>query len=177
MRTLYKEMRADLLKVAGVDRSTSMHEVCFDEYVPLAVRSHAPPLGAGVLRLGDGSQTLLELGGQPYSQRLMKVTLVSLVGLDAWPAVDVKNSYVGSPILGTDFTDYEVIDLGIAFRVAIGDEAIIIFWDELASSDAYSCGRVTYLVSKGYLAGIWCTDLTPKEFELFHIASEFGEGA
>jgi hypothetical protein len=159
------------LRVVAVDNSIVQHDAFFDEYVPLRIRSYSQPLGAGVVRLGDYSRTLLELMIEPHSQRLRGATLTSLDRLDAWPAVSLGQSQSGTPILGTTFSDRRIDDLSLDFRVAIADEGILIFWEGLQDCDVCDCGRIQFLVAGGVLAGIWCTQLTTKERELFLIAA------
>lgn len=161
----------EALRVVAVDSSIVHHEVLFDEYVPLRVRSYSQPLGAGVVRLGDYSRTLLELAVEPHVQRLRGVTLTSVASVEAWPAMSLGEPRTGTPIVGTTFREYRVDDLALEFKVAVGDEGIVVFWDGLEDCEACDCGRVKYLVARGFLAGFWCTQVTLKERELFHIAA------
>jgi hypothetical protein len=161
----------DSLRVVGVDSSIVRHDVLFDGYVPLCVSSYSEPIGAGFLRLGDYSTTLLELTVEPHVQRVRGATLTSLGGLEAWPEVGVRRAQPGSPILNTTFSGYRVDDLAVEFRVAAGEHGILIFWEALEDCEACESGRVRFLVAGGFLAGIWCTHVTKEERELFRTAA------
>jgi hypothetical protein len=156
------------LNVVGVGNSEALrYEVVFDQYVPMEVRSSSGPIGAGFLRLGDYSATLLELSIEPHTQRLRGATLTSVAKLVSWPSIWVTGSYNGPPILSTGFDRYRVQDLSVQFEVALGDDGIVVFWDRLNDCVAYECGRVRFLARAGVLSGIWCTDVKKTERALF----------
>ena len=119
------------IRVDGVAASVVGHEVIFDAYVPLQVRSYAQPLWSGVVRLGDYSRTLLELTVECNSNRLRGVTLTSLLRLDDWPLVRVGRAQAGSPVLGTALDERRVISLAEDFNVAVGESGILSFWAPL----------------------------------------------
>jgi hypothetical protein len=164
-------MNLEPLRVIGVDHANVHHEPMFDEYVPLRVRSYSQPLGAAVVRLGDYSSTLLELVVECQSQHLRGLTLVSLAEVSPWPELRVQRAQPGAPILGTSFTDRAVLDLALEFKVAVGDEGILIFWQGLDDCESCDAGRVRYLVRAGILAAVWCTEVTQNERDVFRLAA------
>jgi hypothetical protein len=142
-------------------------ELEFDEFVPLRMRSYRRPLGAGVLRLGNYSTTLLELLIEPISQVLRGVTVTSAGLLVPWPRISVSGDTEGLPVLSTDFEGWRVVDLPIDFKVAVREREILVFWDKLEECDAVTCGRFRFLISSARLAGLWCLGLTKDEENLF----------
>jgi len=167
----------DELRVRDVDSSIVEHTVFFDEYIPVDVRSYAQPLGAGAVRLGDYSRTLLELTVECNSNRLRGATLTSVLELSPWPVVQIRSVQRGTPVLGTAFSERRVVSLTREFNVAVTESSILVYWAELEQCDACDCGRVQYLVAEGFLAGIRCTGLTQAELRLFRIAAEVNDAA
>lgn len=139
-----------------------------DELVPLQLRAGQETAGAGYLRLGNFSTTLLELGVEPYSQVLCEVTVTSIEELSPWPSFAVGGTSDGLPVLATDFEGWRVVDLQRDFRVAVREGEILLSWEKLDPCDACDFeGRVRFLVRKGRLVGIWFTGLSQEEVELF----------
>jgi hypothetical protein len=161
----------EALKVVAQDSQKLHYEALFDEFVPLRLRSYAQPIGAGFVRLGDFSETLLELAIEPRTQRLRGITLTSVGHLDQWPAISLASESPGVPVLGTNFEESRVEDLPVQFKVAHGENGIVIFWDALDGCEAWNCGRLRSLVRQGNLVGVWCMDVTETERRLFLAAS------
>ena len=141
----------------------------FDEYVPLRFRTYTDGIGAGYLRLGNYSTSLLELIIEPCTQMLRGFTVTSFNRLSTWPQFSVRDVSRGLPVLSTDF-DFEgsgILDLPIEFRVSVREREVLVAWADLEQCDAYRLDRIRFLVQGGYLRGIWITELTEVEMNYF----------
>jgi len=158
----------NLLRVTGVRsvaHATFVLEL--DEFVPLQFRSFREPLGAGYLRLGNYSSTLIELAVEPYSQVLRGVTVTSIESLSPWPSFSVRALHQGLPVLATNFEGWKVLDLEEAFKVSACQGEIVVFWRDLGECEACAFDRVRFLMRDGILAGVWFVGLTDGEVERF----------
>lgn len=138
-----------------------------DELVPLQFRAYKEPLGAGYLRLGNYSTTLIELAVEPYSQVLHGLTITSIALLSPWPSFSVSAIQEGLPVLATDFEEWQVLDLEEDFIASAHQDEIVVSWDDLGPCEAYAFDRVRFLVRDGVLAGVWFVGLTEGESRRF----------
>lgn len=172
-------MNSSLLRVTEV-RSVAQAPSAleFDEFVPLQFRSFREPLGAGYLRLGNYSSTLIELAVEPHTQMLRGVTVTSIDTLSPWPSFSVMAVHQGLPVLATDFADWKVLDLEQTFSVSAREGEIVVFWGALGECDVCAFDRVRFLVCGGMLAGVWFVGLTAGETQRFRShAPPAGPGA
>jgi hypothetical protein len=139
----------------------------FDEFVPLRMRTYEPPLGCGVLRIGNYSTTLIELLVELTSQTLRGVTIVSIASLSPWPPLDIRSVTSGTVVLGTDFHQWSVVDLPIDFQVAVREDELLVHWGSLSGAEAYEFGRVRLLAHSGLLSAMCFCDLTKDEIASF----------
>jgi hypothetical protein len=138
-------------------------ELEFDGFIPLQIRTYQEPIGAGFLRLGNYSTTLLELAIEPHSQTVRGAVITSMSELAAWPALSIVSQMDGLPVLATDFQEWRVIDLDLGFEVATRASEFVAFWGPLDGCTAYACGRFRFLAHEGRLVGILCVELTSEE--------------
>jgi hypothetical protein len=157
-----------LLRVTAEDGSLSATcKVEIDEYVPLRCSTYDEPIGAGYVRLGNYSTTLIELAVEPRTQILRGVTVTSIEELSPWPEFALTEMLDKVPVLATEFQAYDVVDLQDTFKVAARPGEVVVFWTDLARCIGYRCGGTSFLTVDGVLAGVWFTGLTDEETNLF----------
>lgn len=158
----------DVLRVTQLQPSGTVEaDVDIDEYVPLRFRTYREPLGVGYVRLGNYSTTLIEIALEPRTQVVRGLTVTSVNNMTSWPSFDVFELVDGLPALSTSFEGGEVLDLPRDFAVATRPGEIVVFWRDLGQCKGYRVRNACFLVADGTLAGIWFTELTKAQTDLF----------
>ncbi|RMD65427.1 MAG: hypothetical protein D6824_02690 [Planctomycetota bacterium] len=142
-------------------------DVDVDEFVPLRFRTYREPLGVGYVRLGNYSTTLVEMAVEPRTQVVRGLTVTSICDMSPWPFFDIFEVMEGLPALATSFEGGEVLDLQRDFMVAIRPREIVVFWKSLDRCRGSKFRNICFLIAEDMLAGVWFTNLTEKETQLF----------
>lgn len=169
------EQTTTLLRIAGGSTSSGISwKIEFDDYVPLRFQAYDRPLGAGYLRLGNYSTTLVELAVEPFRQVLRGVTITTIDDISPWPDFALSATVDELPIVSTSFEGGEAISLQDKFKVAVRQSEIVVFWGTLARCTAYRCGSCSFLVENRSLAGVLFTELTEKDVGRFASHARYG---
>ena len=138
----------------------------FDPYVPLDCR-FGPLSGAYHLRLGDISNSLLEINVELYTGRLSAFTLVSFYQFGTWNEPDVVDEKQGVPYLNTKFEDSGHLDLNQSFQVAAQEDRILVNWQDLKRCTIISCGEIDMFVVNDELAGFRVSRVNESDMKTF----------
>jgi hypothetical protein len=138
-----------------------------DEFVPLRFRTYERPLGAGYIRLGNYSTTLLELIIEPRARVLRGATITSYDVLSDWPDLRVTSESDGLPVLSVTFDRSNRIDLREDFRVAVKSNEVLVFWGDLIGCNQSNFAKVHCLDRDGQMRGIRFSELSEEEVNLF----------
>jgi hypothetical protein len=162
--TSHSHASPTLLRVtAGSERTDVPSTIEIDEYVPLRWRTYDEPLGAGLVRLGNYTTTVMELVVEPHSQVVRGATVTSIDELSPWPDFSVSVTFAALPALSTSFEGWQVIDLKEEFEVAVREGQMVVHWGELGICDGYRSGPVQLLVRDHFLRGLWFSGLTAEQ--------------
>lgn len=138
-----------------------------DEFVPLQLRTYGEALGAGYVRLGNYSTTLMEIAVAPHSQVVRGITITSYDVLSPWPEFSVTRRLDGLPVVSTHFEGWHIVDIQKDFRVSVRQGEILAFWGELDECAVYEFSRVRFLARDNVLLGAWFLGLTHEEIDRF----------
>lgn len=166
------------LTVVGLRPSSGVcPELVFDGTVPMQLSISSSSAQVGYLTLGQFPESLLELAIECGTQVLCGVTLVAAEALLQQPVVDVTFVKSGIPVLSTAFESYAVMEVGLGFDVALGQDHLLIYWDDLQQCEGYQLDeRVGFLSRRGRLAGVLISGITSEERRNFVRACSVGAG-
>lgn len=137
-----------------------------DAYVPLKVETSPYGESLSYLLLGDGKHTRLELKVQLHHTFVRSFILVAMPPLSPWPKLAVREQQEGLPVFERAFDEREVVDLRRDFEVAVQDDDVLIFWDDVSDCTAAVMGRVQFLIGQRRLV-VLVTSLTQEQMSEF----------
>jgi hypothetical protein len=159
------------LRVHGILPGTHIKlGVEIDEYVPLRIRVSPREPGAGFIRMGDYQRSLLEIRVDPQTQHVCSLTVTIAPRVSTWHLFDLVSSQTGLPRVSAVLGEWQRMDLTREFTVAVRAREILVFWNELGQCVSASMGDVHFLIAEGALAGVWLTEVSAAQIEMFESA-------
>lgn len=162
-----------MLKVLKCEE-TKKEDIKFDIYIPINIKFGIWSISKEPImyyRIGDFSESLLEIGIGKYKKDIRSVTLT--ICKDVYEVNNcskkIYNKFKGSPILELENTNDEIyIDEKEILKVYIENESICIMFSKYEISDCLQNGNVEfYLDSNKLLIGLRINNISKENRTIF----------